>query len=116
METAVTRRKDVEGLEIDPDAFTACYFGCRIELTYTEFRILYALMSKPDQLVPSDRLVREAWDEGHVEQDDLERRLYSHISRLRRKLPREWGYQVQRLRKRGYILSREYRAQVAQTP
>lgn len=57
--------------------------GARVEVTRTEFRLLYALLRRPGQVVGRDELLVEVWG---PEVRHRSRAIDTHIARLRRKL------------------------------
>ncbi|MCM1412711.1 MAG: response regulator transcription factor, partial [Lachnospiraceae bacterium] len=61
-EPSVIRIKD---LEIDPSAYTVKAAGVSLELTRTEFEILYLLASHPGQAFSNERLYDLVWKEPY---------------------------------------------------
>ena len=75
-----------------------------MRMTPLQFRILYALMLNAGHVVPSNRLVEQAW--GFEGGDSY--MLKTHICHIRKKLkrkPREQGY-IQGIPGIGYVLQR----------
>lgn len=78
--------------------------GQPVGLTPTEGRILAELVRQPDEVFPGMLLACALWPDERLTPAKAERRLYPHVSRLRQKLPRCWGFSFERLRQRGYVL------------
>jgi two-component system alkaline phosphatase synthesis response regulator PhoP len=72
------------GLELDPNAVSASLDGQPLELTPFEFRILQALMRRPNRVMTRDELI----DAIHGDDDPgiYDRTIDVHLGRLRRKL------------------------------
>lgn len=70
-------------VEVEPATQTIRRDGLRIPVTRTEFRLLYALMRRPGQVVGRDQLMQEVWGPGVRLRS---RAIDVHIARLRRKL------------------------------
>lgn len=77
---AVLRRSE---LMLDQLRFTAEYNGVRIDLTRTEFLLLWKLASNPGRVYTRAHLMDEALGDGFL---GYERTLDSHIRNVRRKL------------------------------
>jgi two-component system, OmpR family, response regulator ChvI len=69
-------------LRMDPERHTCTWKHKRVTLTATEFRLLYALASRPGVVKSRNALVDVAYD-GPLNVD--ERNIDSHIKRMRRK-------------------------------
>lgn len=70
-------------LEIDRAAHTVSRQGRQIDLTRTEFEILYLLASHPGQAFSKERLYEQIWKEPYFGNENV---LNTHINRLRLKL------------------------------
>lgn len=70
-------------VEVEPATQTIRRDGARVPVTRTEFRLLYALMRRPGQVVDRDELMREVWGPDVRLRS---RAIDVHIARLRRKL------------------------------
>src|SRR5687768_11489768 len=70
-------------LQVDPAARTAAIDGSQIDLTRTEFDLLYLLVANPGRAFSRDFLLERVWGYAH---DGGGRTVYSHVARLRRKL------------------------------
>lgn len=71
-----------ERLAVDFAGRTAIVEGQEVALTPTETKLLYILMRKAGQTVPTDYLLRRLWPMEPVFED----RLHVHLHRLRRKI------------------------------
>lgn len=87
-------------LTIDRDRFEATVEGRRVDLTFVEFELLYALARNAGKATSRDRLVAAVWQTPA----DQTHRLTVHISRLRKKLRGSSPWQIETITKRGYIL------------
>lgn len=70
-------------VEVEPSTQTIRRDGQRVEVTRTEFRLLYALLRRPGQVVGREELLAEVWG---PEVRHRSRAIDTHIARLRRKL------------------------------
>ena len=91
-------------LVIDRYTWEAWYDRQHLPLTPAEALVLSLLIERPGNLVASDVFARALWPEQLLPPDQAERRLYVLVSRLRAKLPCTWEYEMERIRKRGYVL------------
>ena len=82
-----------EGLTIDPLSRTVLVFGKEVELTATEFNLLWFMANHPRQVFSRDRLLENVW--GFSEYVDPST-VTVHIRRLREKIEQDPG-QPQRL-------------------
>jgi DNA-binding response OmpR family regulator len=100
------RRISVEDLEIAPDAATVTKRGEPLHLTKTEFKLLLALASRPNQVFTREVLLQQVWDYDYFGDSRL---VDVHIRRLRAKIeddPREPRI-VQTVRGLGYKVATE---------
>jgi two-component system response regulator MprA len=74
---------DVDGLRLDPAAHAVRAGEEVVRLTPTEFRLLAALVARPDEVIRRRELVAAAWPDGAIVHDNT---LDAYIARLRRKL------------------------------
>ena len=88
-------------LTVDRDRYEASIDGRRIDLTYVEFELLYALARNAGKALGRDRMMAAIWQESRTDQTH---RLTVHISRLRKKLEGSWPWRIETITKRGYIL------------
>ena len=88
-------------LTVDRDRYEASIDGHRIDLTYVEFELLYALARNAGKALSRDRMIAAIWQENAT---DLTHRLTVHISRLRRKIEGSSPWRIETITKRGYIL------------
>jgi two-component system KDP operon response regulator KdpE len=70
-------------VEVEPATQVIRREGRRVAVTRTEFRLLYALMRRPGEVVPREQLMTEVWGPGVRLRS---RAIDTHIARLRRKL------------------------------
>jgi DNA-binding response OmpR family regulator len=75
---------EADGLSLDPNAVSATLDGSPLDLTPFEFRILHALMRRPNRVLTRDELI----DAIHGDDDPgiYDRTIDVHLGRLRRKL------------------------------
>ena len=83
--------RDTLRLEVD---------GARVDLTATEFKLIYVLMTRVGQVQGRDQLLRDVW--GYKD-STLTRTLDTHVKRLREKLG-AYADRVQTVRGIGYVL------------
>jgi len=72
-----------KGLELDPDCHTVTMRGQTVELTPTEYQVLFHLMSMPDQAVSKQDLLRHVWHSNFDRSTNL---VEVTILRLRKKI------------------------------
>ena len=70
-------------LSLQPSTLTARLHGCTVDLTVTEFRILYELLAHPEMIRTRSHLLDLAYGSDI---DVIDRAIDSHIKRLRQKL------------------------------
>jgi DNA-binding response OmpR family regulator len=87
-------------LRLDLAAREACVSGDRLELTDSEFDLLYLLARHAGEVVSRDAMMLET---RGLEYDGLDRSIDNRISRLRRKLPAE-AASIKTVRSKGYLL------------
>ena len=87
------------GLVIDPVSFSVRASGRELNLTYTEFELLRALVSTPRQVWTRPGLLRNVWGYEHLAGS---RTVDVHVRRLRAKLGPEFAASIQTVRKVGY--------------
>lgn len=92
----IIKIKDI--LIIDPNKFEVTVKGRRIELTTTEFRILYILAQKPGWVFSREKLLSELWGNEKVV---IDRTIDVHIRNLRDKL-KDASKLIQNIRGVGY--------------
>lgn len=75
---------EVEGLSLNPETRTVMLKdGSRQHLTPLEFRLLYVLMTNPDQVIPTEVIIERVWGYSAEGNRELVRGL---VRRLRRKI------------------------------
>jgi len=70
------------GLEIDQEKYSVTFDGNSIKLTRNEFRLLFALASRPGQTLTREQML----DDLHGAASSVDRSVDSHIKNLRKKL------------------------------
>ncbi len=70
------------GLRIDSNNRTAFYRGKSLNLTSSEFNILWLLMNNPNRLFTADEIYEQIWDAPSLKTTTIRR----HLSTLRKKL------------------------------
>jgi DNA-binding response OmpR family regulator len=102
----VPRKIVVEEVEISPDEATVTKRGEPVHLTKTEFKLLLALASRPNQVFTREVLLQQVWDYDYFGDSRL---VDVHVRRLRAKIeddPRDPRI-VQTVRGLGYKVSSE---------
>ncbi|HEV8681972.1 MAG TPA: response regulator transcription factor [Actinomycetota bacterium] len=91
-------------LEISPDAATVTKAGAPIHLTKTEFKLLCALASRPNQVFTREMLLQQVWEYDYFGDSRL---VDVHVRRLRGKIEDDPGEPriVQTVRGLGYKLA-----------
>lgn len=75
---------EIEGLSLDPETrLVVLSDGTKQHLTPLEFRLLYVLMTNPEQVIPTDVLIERVWGYSAEGNRELVRGL---VRRLRRKI------------------------------
>ncbi|MFF2094075.1 response regulator transcription factor [Paenibacillus sp. NPDC058174] len=75
-------------LTIDKASYTAAVEGKALNLTSTEFGILYLLASNPGRVFSAEEIFQQVWKEKYFESNNT---VMVHISKLRDKLEQELG-------------------------
>ncbi len=102
-EPNTVHQQQLDGLELDRLAKTAGVLGLPIEFTQTQFSLLWALLSQPNEVLTKPYLYQTVLHKSYGVHD---RSLDMHMSRIRRKLD-EAGWQGERLKTvhgQGYCL------------
>jgi DNA-binding response OmpR family regulator len=102
----VPRKIVVGEVEISPDEATVAKRGEPVQLTKTEFKLLLALASRPNQVFTREVLLQQVWDYDYFGDSRL---VDVHVRRLRAKIeddPRDPRI-VQTVRGLGYKVSAE---------
>lgn len=91
-------------LEINPDAATVTKAGAAVHLTKTEFKLLCALASRPNQVFTREMLLQQVWEYDYFGDSRL---VDVHVRRLRGKIEDDPGDPrlVQTVRGLGYKLA-----------
>lgn len=87
---------------IDTKSFEAFHQDQRLQLTLTEFKILYVLLSRPGMVCTREQLLDQINGDIHL----LDRNIDVHISSLRKKIFNGKSI-IQTIRGLGYRLSRD---------
>lgn len=87
------------GLEIDPETYRVAVDGRPLDLTYTEFELLRALVSAPGRVWTRASLLNDVWGYTHA---GGTRTVDVHVRRLRAKLGPDLAACIQTVRKVGY--------------
>ena len=74
---------EIEGLRIDPESVQAYLDGESVELTPTEFRLLYALAAESPRVVTRDELLQKIWGRRLTRRD---RTVDVFVRKLREKI------------------------------
>ena len=98
----------VETIHMDVGSMQVSVGGDHVSLTPTEFRLLRALLERPERTFSRRELLEKAWDVEADVADRLETRTVDmHVRRLRGKLGTA-GEAIQTVRGFGYRLSRDH--------
>ena len=102
-ETTSSPTLEVDGLQLNPGRQEASFAGQALDLTGTEFTLLYLLAKHLGQVVSREHLSQEVLGKRLT---PFDRAIDMHISNLRRKLPdRKDGHPwFKTLRGRGYLM------------
>ena len=74
---------DIRGLIINKDSHKCFLFGKELQLTPTEFSILWYLCGHQGKVVPSEELFEAVWKEKYLNNNNT---VMAHIGRLREKM------------------------------
>jgi DNA-binding response OmpR family regulator len=96
-------------LKIDAKSYEAMYRGERLDLTISEYRILYALCKQPGWVFTRAQLLEQL---GQQDKRITERTVDVHIRHIREKLGRG-GWLIETVRGVGYKFERRQRQRVA---
>lgn len=103
---AVSRRKEVKrqtslnlfGIELLPDQYRVFVDGKEIDLSRTEFSLLYLLMQNKDIVLSKERILEVVWEDYEGERENL---VEVYINYLRKKLGDKGKY-IKTIRGVGY--------------
>ena len=87
---------------IDRDRFEVWIDVRRVDLTFSEFELLYTLAKSAGKVVARSKLMELVWNEPSRGQD---RKLTVHMSRLRKKMHGSRPWHIETITKRGYALA-----------
>lgn len=74
----------IRGLSINKDTFTCFLNDKKLDLTKTEFAILYLLCQNKGKVVKNDDIFKEVWQDNYFEKDN--NTIMVHIRHLRQKM------------------------------
>jgi DNA-binding response OmpR family regulator len=102
--TTLARTMVLGDLEISPDAATVTKAGAPVHLTKTEFKLLCALASRPNQVFTREMLLQQVWEYDYFGDSRL---VDVHVRRLRGKIEHDPGDPriVQTVRGLGYKIA-----------
>ncbi|MFD2445188.1 response regulator transcription factor [Bacillus sp. CGMCC 1.16607] len=101
---------DVDGLVLDVERLTLSFSDYKVEISFTEAKILEELMKKVERVVSRDRLLERIWDDQTFVDDNT---LNVYVTRVRKKLlSLTIENALQTIRGQGYQLSPNWRKQV----
>jgi DNA-binding response OmpR family regulator len=102
--TTLPRTMVLGDLEISPDAATVTKAGAPVHLTKTEFKLLCALASRPNQVFTREMLLQHVWEYDYFGDSRL---VDVHVRRLRGKIEHDPGDPriVQTVRGLGYKIA-----------
>ena len=90
------------GVRLDPAAHALRHGERRVALTPTEFRLMAALVARPDEVMRRAALIATAWPDGAIVHDNT---LDAYMARIRRKLREvQAEVTVETVRGVGYVL------------
>jgi len=99
----MANRLTLGNLTIDRSTYEVVVADARVDVTFFEFELLFQLARNAGKVVARERLLETVW-RGSPENDD-DRRLTVHISRLRKKITASHPYRIKTTPKRGYSLA-----------
>jgi DNA-binding response OmpR family regulator len=88
----------VDGLSVDLESFDVRVDNISAKLTYSEFRILKILVSRPRRVFTRQEIIEMMWDEYRIV---TSKTVDVHIGRLRKKLGK-YGRFIKTVRRAGY--------------
>mgnify|MGYP002631840812 FL=1 len=100
---AVKNQLDMHGIQIDRTNHVVKYLGKELELTPTEFRLLWTMMSQPGRPFSRNELMETSRGE---DANSLERTIDVHVRALRKKLG-ETNEIIETVRGVGYRMARK---------
>ena len=101
----VTSRKlNIQGIELDLDAYTLCVGGATSQLTPKELAILELLMKHPNKYFTTDAILQRVWNSEATASQETVR---THIKTLRKKLGADREACLESVRTLGYRFVQE---------
>jgi DNA-binding response OmpR family regulator len=92
-------RVTLGNVTIDRDRFEVWVDVRRVDLTFSEFELLYTLARSAGKVLSRSKLMELVWNEPSRGQD---RKLTVHMSRLRKKMHGSRPWHIETITKRGY--------------
>jgi DNA-binding response OmpR family regulator len=83
---------EVGSMQINPDKVEVYKEGSKVDLTATQFNILYILASSPGKVFTREELLDKAYN-STIAPDILDRTIDAHIKSIRKKLKKTQGVQ-----------------------
>lgn len=99
-----SRRLTLDGLVLDPDAYTVTVDGERVTLTHKEFELLRLFLTRPGMVFTREQLFNKVWG---MEYCGETRTVDMHIRTLRQKLG-PYGGVIETVRHVGYRLEGQH--------
>lgn len=90
----------IEGLSVNLESFDVRVDNAPVKLTYSEFRILSILVSRPRRVFTRQEIIEMMWDEYRIV---TSKTVDVHIGKLRKKLGK-YGCLIKTVRRAGYKL------------
>jgi DNA-binding response OmpR family regulator len=98
---------------IDRDRFEVWIDARRVDLTFSEFELLYTLAKNAGKVLSRSKLMELVWNEPSRGQD---RKLTVHMSRLRKKMHGSRPWRIETITKRGYALAGDQKGGSGRAP
>jgi DNA-binding response OmpR family regulator len=98
---------------IDRDRFEVWVDVRRVDLTFSEFELLYTLAKNAGKVLSRSKLMELVWNEPSRGQD---RKLTVHMSRLRKKMSGSSPWRIETITKRGYAFVGDEKAAASRSP
>ncbi len=106
-------RVTLGNVTIDRDRFEVWVDVRRVDLTFSEFELLYTLAKNAGKVLSRSKLMELVWNEPSRGQD---RKLTVHMSRLRKKMRGSSPWRIETITKRGYAFVGDKKATAGRSP
>jgi DNA-binding response OmpR family regulator len=106
-------RVTLGNVTIDRDRFEVWVDVRRVDLTFSEFELLYALAKNAGKVLSRSKLMELVWNEPSRGED---RKLTVHMSRLRKKMSGSRPWHIETITKRGYAFVGDKKAAAGRSP